>query len=331
MNSYERYMAMVRGEPVDCLPRIPILMHFAARYAGASYADFAREWRVLVEANRRLVEDFGFDQLDSMCDPWRETVDFGGRIEYLDDAVPRCEPPLAKSKDLAKLAKPDPYHSERMRNAIFVLQGYKEFGWREYSITGWAEGPAAEAADLRGAAYFMIDLLEDEAYACQLMNVCLENAIAFARTQVEEGADTIGVGDSICSQISPALYERLVVPREKRLVDAIHDAGGLVRLHICGDTNRILPQIATLGVDILDCDWQVDMAEARRLVGPKVTLTGNLDPVRVVMKSTPDEIRRSVREVYQTVGRPYFVGAGCEIPAGTPHENLRALCEPIPA
>jgi len=211
------------------------------------------------------------------------------------------------------------------------VRGYKEFGWRKYSITGWVEGPAAEAADLRTPANFMIDLLDDEDFACRLMDVCVENAVRFARAQVAEGADTIGVGDSICSQLSPTLYERLIVPRQRRLFDAIHEAGGLARLHVCGDINRILPQIATLGVDVLDCDWQVDMARARELLGPKVTLAGNLDPVRVVMQSTPEEIRRGFGEVYGQVGRPYFVNAGCEIPADTPHENLRALCEPIPA
>jgi len=331
MNSYQRYMAMIRGEPVDHLPRVPILMHFAVRYAGVSYADFARDAQVLVDANRRLVSDFGFDQLDSMCDPWRETADFGAPLEYQADTIPRCEPPLADTKDLSKLARPDPLESERMKNAVRIVQGYKELAWQEYSITGWVEGPAAEASDLRGVAGFMVDLLDDEGFACELMDLCLDNAIRFARAQVAEGADTIGVGDSVCSQISPGLYERLVVPRQKQLFDAIHDAGGLVRLHICGDTNRIMPQIATLGVDILDCDWQVDMPEARQIVGPKVALAGNLDPVSAVMQSTPEEIRDSFRKIYRQVGRPYFITAGCEIPADTPHENLRALCEPIPA
>lgn len=332
MNSYERYMGMVKGEKVDFVPRVPILMHFAARFAGVTYGDFARDGATLVAVNRKLVEDFGFEQLDIMSDPWRETVDFGGTIQYQDDAVPKCtRHPLADSRDLGVLQNPDPRTSERMRNALRALALYKEFGHHRYSITGWVEGPAAEAADLRGVTNFLMDLMTEEGFACDLMDRCVANAIAFALAQVDEGADTIGIGDAIASQLSPELYERFVFPREKQIVDAIHAAGGLVRLHICGDINHLLPEIAMLNVDILDCDSMVDMAAARDALGNGVVLTGNLDPVRAVMDSNPQAIRDALREVYETVGNPYFVNAGCEIPAATPLENLRALCEPLPA
>lgn len=84
-----------------------------------------------------------------------------------------------------------------------------------------------------------------------------------------------------------------------------------------------------LNIDILDCDWMVDMAKARKLMGSKVALAGNLDPVHEIMYSTPENIKRKFREIYEEVGNPYLVNAGCEIPVGTPVENLRAFCEPI--
>ena len=100
-------------------------------------------------------------------------------------------------------------------------------------------------------------------------------------------------------------------------------------MHICGDINQHLPLIATLGVDIIDCDWMVDMEKARATLGDKVVLTGNLDPVHAVMNSTGDKIRQGFERIYKTVGNPYFVNAGCEIPGETPPENLHALCAPI--
>ena len=331
MNSYERYRGMVRGEKVDCVPRIPILMHFAARYINASFADFARDYKVLVEANRRLVEDFGIDQLDIMSDPWREMTDFGGEIEYQKDTIPRVlHHPLQERTDLNLLQSPNPVNSERMSNAVKAIRAYKEFGGRQYSITGWVEGPAAEAANLRGVTNFMMDLTDNITFCNELMTLCVDMAIAFARAQIEEGADTIGVGDAIVSQISPRMYEQLVLVHEIRLVEAIHERDGLARLHICGDINRHLPLIAALGIDIIDCDWMVDMEKARAILGDKVVLTGNLDPVHAVRNSTPDKIRQGFEEIYKTVGNPYFVNAGCEIPGDTPPEKLRALCKPIP-
>jgi uroporphyrinogen-III decarboxylase len=48
-----------------------------------------------------------------------------------------------------------------------------------------------------------------------------------------------------------------------------------------------------------------------------------------VMQGTPASIRAALRETYNKVGQPYMINAGCEIPSGTPKENLLALCEPI--
>ena len=322
---------MVRGEKVDIVPRIPVLMHFGADYLGVSYAEFASCAEVMFEVNRKLVEDFGFDQLDIMSDPFRETSAYGGNITYMETTIPKCSSPLKDSKDIGLLLAGDPYTSARLKAAVDCVGLYREFGDKVYSITGWVEGPAAEAADLRGVEQFLLDLMDDEAFSSALMDRCIDGAIAYARAQVEAGCDTIGIGDSIASQISAGMYERLVFGYEKRLVDAIHEMGVLVRLHICGNINHLLPPIAELGIDIIDCDWQVDMELARRLLGSQVTLTGNIDPVENVMRSEPKRIREELMEIYKKVGNPYFVNAGCEVPVGTPLENLRALCEPIEA
>ena len=329
MNSFERYCGMVKGDKVDFVPRIPILMHFAARYSGKKYSQYASDYRVMADCKCKLVEDFDFEQLDVMCDPWRETTAFGGKIKYFEDSVPSCSHPLENTRNLDLLAPPDPDSSQRMNDAIKAIGLYKAFGWKKYSITGWVEGPAAMSANLRGVAGFMLDLMDDEAYTCQLMDICTEVAIKFAVSQIAAGADTIGVGDAIASQISPDLYERLVAPREKRLFEAIHNAGGFVRLHICGNINKLLGSISNLGIDIIDCDWMVDMEAARRILGTRVALAGNLDPVKSVMNSDPQTIKSQIMEIYKKVDNPFFVNAGCEIPVGTPHENLRALCESV--
>ena len=331
MKSLERYMTVVRGGKPDFLPRVPILMQFAAEFIGSNYGAFASDHRVLVEANLRCAEFFGFDQVSAISDPYRETQGFGAEIEFVRDGVPRCpNPPLAATTDLSVLKRPDPLTSERMLDRVRAVERFKEAVGGEMSILGWIEGPAAEAADLRGAMEFLVDLKLDPAFAAELMDLCVEVGVEFAKAQLAAGADTIGVGDAIASQVSPALYEELIFPREQRLFSAIHEAGGLVRLHICGDTTHLLPYFARLEADIVDLDWQVDMAAARKTIGPRKVLTGNLDPTSEVKFSTPERVREGLLRVYRQVGLPYMAGAGCEIPSGTPNENLKALCEPIP-
>ncbi len=324
-------MGVLKGETVDFLARVPILMQFAAEYIDSNYGAFASDYQVLVEANTRCAEYFGMDQMSAISDPYRETQGFGADIMYLEDSVPKCPHyPLEDSKDLSVLKHPDPYQSERMLDRVNAIRAYKGQFEGQYSIMGWVEGPAAEAADLRGVANFMIDLVDDKVFAEHLMELCVDTGIEFAQAQIEAGADTIGIGDAVASQVSPRVYKRLILPREKRLIQAIKEMGAFVRLHICGNITHLLPGIAELPIDILDVDHLVEMSAVRKAVGDKLVLAGNIDPVSDVLQGTPESIKHTLLETYKQVGNPYMVNAGCEIPSGTPEANLKALCEPIP-
>jgi MtaA/CmuA family methyltransferase len=329
MTGLERYRAMLAGRPVDFVPRTPILMRFAAEHIGASYAQFIGDHRVLVEANTRGAADFDFDQVSCISDPYREAEGFGAMVDIGPNGMPRCTPLLAGSKDLRHLPRPDPRHVPRMCDRIDAVHAFRAHCAGRYSILGWVEGPAAAAANLRGVSAFLTDLLKDPTFVADLMDRCLDAAIAFTRAQVSAGADTVGVGDAVASQVSARLYEELIWPREQQLVTAIQDAGALAKLHICGDITHLLPAIARLGVDVLDVDHMVDLTRVRNEVGPRVALTGNLDPVAAVCQSTPPAIRQALSATYGQAGNPYLVNAGCEIPPGTPAENLRALCAPL--
>ncbi len=330
MTPRERYMTVLEGGRPDMLARVPILMQFAAEHIGSNYGAFASDHRVLVEANLRCAEEFGIDQLSAISDPYRETAGFGASIEFPANGVPLClKPPLEDDRDLSSLPRPDPLSAPRMRDRIEAVRSYKARAAQRYSIMGWVEGPAAEAADLRGVSNFFIDLLDDPAYADALMARCVETAIDFAGAQVAAGADTIGIGDAVASQVSATVYESLILSRERQLVEALHGMKVRVRLHICGNITHLLPGIASLGVDIADIDHKVSLAQARRVLGPKVVLSGNIDPVAGVMRGSPDSIAAYVRRCYEEAGSPFLVNAGCEIPASTPPANLAALCRPI--
>ena len=329
MNSLERYLKTIKGEPIDYLARIPIVMQFAAEYIGSNYGKFASDYKVLVEANIACAKDFGFDQLSAISDPYRETQGFGAEIEYVENGVPRCITLPLKGKDISTLKKPDPYSSERMFDRVKAIKLYKEKCFGEYSIMGWVEGPAAEAADVYGLSDFYMDIMLDSGFIAELMDKVTDTAIDFAKAQLEAGADTIGIGDAVCSQISPEVYEEFILPREKRLVDAIKAMGGYVRLHICGNITHLLPGISTLDIDILDVDHMVDMAEAREILGDQIILAGNIDPVSGIKDGNPESISNYMSNTYKSVGNPLMVCAGCEIPSKTPNENLKSLCTPV--
>jgi len=180
---------------------------------------------------------------------------------------------------------------------------------------------------LRGINTLMLDFYDDPDFVRDLFEFTLEMELRFAKAQVDAGAEMIGVGDAAASLIGPQLYNEFVWPYEKRMVDAIHALGAKVRLHICGNTRKLLSSIGRLGCDIVELDSLSPINEARAQMGPKQVLLGNVNPVTVMRNGTPGLIFDEIAQCHFEAGRAYIVGAGCEIPRDTPHENLRTLAE----
>ena len=109
------------------------------------------------------------------------------------------------------------------------------------------------------------------------------------------------------------------------MVDGLHALGARARLHICGNTRRILKGIGELGCDFIDVDSMVPMSEAREKMGPEQVLLGNLDPVRDLRNGTPQSVCARVAECHREAGPRFIVGAGCEVPRDTPAANVHAL------
>jgi MtaA/CmuA family methyltransferase len=223
------------------------------------------------------------------------------------------------------LRLPDPLGGGRMTDRVRAAALFKERVAGQRLIEGWVEGPCAEAADLRGINTLMTDFFDDPKFVTDLFEFVIAMELRFAQAQVAAGADLIGVGDAAASLVGPQLYEEFVWPFEKRLVDGIHGLGTKVRLHICGNTRQILGGMGRLGCDLVDLDYPSPLAEGRAQMGPRQVLLGNLNPVKTIRDGTPESITAALAECHRQAGGNYIVGAGCEIPRGTPEANLRAL------
>lgn len=328
MTGRERVLAALDRKPIDHVPLMPITMMFAADLAGVSYRDYVTDGRVLAETQLRVAEAFGFDYVSAISDPAREASDLGAEIEWFQDQPPAIIEDRAVLHDrtaLAGLKVPDPLAGPRMSDRVRGVAELKKRAGNDLLVEGWVEGPCAMAADLRGVNTVMLDFFDDPGFINDLFAFVVEMEIRFARAQVEAGADLIGVGDAAASLIGPRFYEEFVLPWEQKLVAGIHAAGGRVRLHICGNTRRILRGMGQTTSDLIDLDFLTPMAEGREAMGPEQVLLGNIDPVRVMRDGTPDDVTAALQACWQAA-RPHWVAsAGCEVPRGTPAENLRAM------
>ena len=325
MNSYERMSRRLEGLPVDRPPNFNIMMTFAAHYIGQPLSEYYADHQVLVAANLAVLEAFDLDIVQAISDPYREASDFGAQIEFPVDGLPLCRKPLlADPTDLISLKAPSPESGRRMSDRVEAVRVFREKVGGDVPVMGWVEGALAQAADLRGMLGLLYDLTERPEWVEELLEVCVEVEIAFARAQVAAGADIIGLGDAVASQISPVMYRRFALPHERRIFDAVHEAGALARLHICGDTTHLLDLMPMTGADIIDLDWMVKLGDAADAFGDGPAACGNFDPVSVLLQGSPEQVRRSTLDCLALGGSRCFSAAGCEIPDGTPHENLFA-------
>ena len=327
MNGRERVEAMLRGDAVDRPPLMPITMMFAADQLGVPYGRYAADYRTLADAQLLTAERFGFDYVSVISDPGREAADCGAKVQYFENQPPAIDEVNALLTDKSKLGSlriPDPglgRMADRVRGAELLHEKVRG----ELAVEGWIEGPCAESADLRGINRLMLDFYDDPAFVTDLFEFTLQMGLRFAKAQVDAGIDLIGVGDAAASLVGPQIYEEFVFPYEQRLVNELHAMGTKVRLHICGNTSRILSGMGRLGCAMLDIDSMVPLAKVRQAVGPVPALAGNIDPVKTLRNGDPATVAAAIAQCYAEAGPRYIIAAGCEVPRDTPAENVHAL------
>jgi MtaA/CmuA family methyltransferase len=321
----ERFRRRLAGQPVDRVPNFDIFMTFAAHHIGAPLSRYYLDHRVLVEANLAVQRDFGIDIVQAISDPYREAHDLGLKVDFPEDGLPvRREGPLEDPSRLAQLRPIDPAQGRRMSDRLEAIRRLRDEVGGQVPVMGWVEGAFAEAGALRGHTRLLVDVVDRPEWVEDLLERCVEVEIAFAQAQVEAGADLIGLGDAIASQVSRRMYERFALPYERRIFEAVHQKGALARLHICGDTSHLVELMPRTGADVIDIDWMVDVGAAATAFGPGIALCGNFDPVEVMLRGTPEAAFRATRRCIEQGGPRHISAAGCEIPDKTPPENLRA-------
>ncbi len=323
MTPKERVFKRLKGEKVDKIPNLNIIMTFAARYINVPYKKYVTDCSTLVEGNIACCEKFGIDMVSAISDPFRETHGFGANIIFPEDDVPKCNDFFLKEySDLKRLKLNDPEKAERMNDRVQAVKLYKKELGEKYPILGWVEGPIAEASDLRGMSRLMTDIYDVPDFIAELFDICTEQAILFSESQIEAGADFIGIGDAAASLIGPTTYKEKILKYEQRLIDSIHKKGAKAKLHICGNVSSILEFLPLSGADMIDIDWMVDFRTANKLFKDKCCACGNFDPVSIMLNGSQDEVEIAVYDCVDAGDNTTFIAAGCEIPKMTPLENM---------
>ncbi len=262
----------------------------------------------------------------------------GATVGFPNDQQPMAGvggPCIRSAADIDRIPPPDPASQGRWPIMLEALRYVVEaFGRETFIVACFDQYPFSLACAMMGIERVMVKLLDDRPMVEALMQRGVEYAVAYASALADAGADMLSGGDSPAGLIGPRLYREAALPFEQRVIAELKRRHSQpVSLHICGNATPILPDMVASGADVLELDHQVDAATACRTVGPDVALWGNLDPVSLLARGTPDEVRRSTAALLSAVRncghKRFVVSSGCTLAIDTPAANIEAMLDAV--
>ncbi len=158
-----------------------------------------------------------------------------------------------------------------------------------------------------------------------LLDKIADTVILYLNAQIEAGAQVVQLFDSWAGELSPSDYERFALPYQQKIFESLNRQSAPAILYINGCGN-FLEKMATSGADALSIDWRIDLQDARRRIGDRLTIQGNLDPC--ILLSTPEIITARAKELIKAGGGTrHILNLGHGILPMTPVENARAFIQ----
>jgi len=151
----------------------------------------------------------------------------------------------------------------------------------------------------------------------------------YACHQIECGAQVIQVFESWAHQLSPSQFAQFAKPAAQKAIRIVKEKHPDVPvIYFANGGSSYLELQRDMGCDMIAVDWSVDMAEARRILGPDIPISGNVDPT--ILFGTKEQIEHAVRECIDKAGGPgnkHLLNLGHGVMQGTPEEAVGWLVD----
>jgi uroporphyrinogen decarboxylase len=276
-----------------------------------------------------IMRRHGGDLITAGYDGTMAAKALGGKVAFRSGGSPDVlEAPI---KDIADLDKID---LKRIQQDYYYQVDYEvakhliALAGEEYFVSTGFWGPFTQATLLVGTETLLRKCLKDKHavhalldFCCELHKICSQDIISLGT-----GFGTIADPAASRDMISRRLFEEFALPYLKRMHDWHRSKNQLSSLHICGDITDRLDLMPETGANILSLDYKVSMKTAAEMLGDKMVIAGNADPVEVIMAGSAETVRNAYAQILKEVeGVPYVLMAGCNIPGKTPLANLAVM------
>jgi hypothetical protein len=196
--------------------------------------------------------------------------------------------------------------------------------------------PLTQFLELLGYAEGLMSLVLDQGKCLAMLERLSEGAACLGGLYAQEDADAVLVSSAFAGAgfISRDHYRAFEMPFVKRIVEGIRSVRPElpVYLHTCGaigDRLDLMEKTGVDGIDTLDPPplGTIEMAEALEVLGKRLFIKGNIDPVHTVLNGTPEEVCKAAlcRLNLAASGGGYILSTACSVPPAAPPENILAM------
>jgi len=322
--SFKKVMAF---EEVEEVPVIPSASGWVARFSGTALKTLLSDPEAIVRAQIKAQKAVGYDALFAYVDGLYIPEAFGCPLHFLSGGLDVRPLDIQRETDVEAIFLPDIQKEGRLPMLLKVAEQLAKLPGRDVPLLTLYEGPFTTSARIIGTEKMMRALFKNRSMVERMVERVGQVLSDFGRALSETGIDGLIIADPVSSStmISPNFYREFVLPSLKQL---IQNLGVPVILHVCGDTQPILPLMAETGARILSLDQCMDLALAKKTLTGRCGIGGNVDPIQTLLLGTVEDVKRDTLKCLQQGGKKgYLLMAGCAVPPGTPVENLKAMVE----
>ena len=310
----DRFLRALLKEPVDYTP--VWMMRQAGRYLpeykatrarAGSFMDLCMNPELACEVTIQPLERYPLDAAILFSDILTIPDAMGLQLRFAEGEGPIFDKPVRSEADVNALPVPDPEDSlkyvmdavrtiRRELDGRVPLIGFSGSPWTlaTYMVEG---GTSKDFAKVKGMMFDRPDLMH------KLLDTTAQSVISYLNAQVAAGAQALMIFDTWGGSLTPRDYKEFSLRYMQQIVAGLtREADGRkvpVILFTKGG-GQWLEDMAATGCDGLGLDWTTDIGEARRRVGDKVALQGNMDPS--VLYASPERIRQEVATIMESYG-----------------------------
>lgn len=308
----------------------------ATRKRAGSFLGLAKNPDYATEVTLQPLARFPLDAAILFSDILTVPDAMGLGLYFAEGEGPKFERPLRDETAIRALRVPEPRESlgyvidavKQIRGALNGKVPLIGFSGSPYTLACYMVegGGSDDFRNIKTLLYARPELLH------HILDINAQAVIAYLNAQIEAGAQAVMVFDTWGGSLPAAAYREFSLAYMQRVIAGLHrewKGQTIPSIVFTKGGGLWLEDIAAIGSNAVGLDWTVDIGEARRRVGDKVALQGNLDPM--VLFSPPAAIAQQVGRVLDAYGKGsgHVFNLGHGVSQFTPPEHVAALVEAV--